>query len=666
MPILTSPFSRSLLGSVLLLGCLLFASACGTSKSTQKKADSTRALRLTAYDSTSGEPLDSARAVNRTLNDSLETDSGGEFVIEDPEPALYVFDVGGYGYHTQRHVSVLVEPDDTTLSAEIPVLKKTLQIDCESNRPFNWDRLINNYKQDTSRARVQLIDVFAEDGTVRVQPVVVNDLPTSTLFLPDNFGSLGHYEVTLYDDNNNRIPYEYADSPNEDGFRLYTKPDILPIVPQEAKRLAPSKLSLRDSVDEGTTVWAKIKYTFSSDDTLQATSATTFPDLDLDSLQVPRYDTLRTAGQVRVADSLVIQRDTTKMEIVGIDTTVTRSGYTLYSTLRDSNAVASPKAAKNLLYVPDSVKKRTSRDSLLANIRADSTVPSINTTEIPGSSPLRVVGRSDSTRLKPLLTNEQLIRTLSEGLPSLDADIDDLLSPADPNRKQAIATPTLNRTEIRRGLDVLPDSTFRDSVLLSAPRADSLFQVFDPDTLAATSDTLDVSADTTASDTTGAGRRNPFLTGTFDSLTPDTDSVSFDNLGQTIPLEADSVVTNSVVTDYIQDPPAHTYWFAPESVSDPDTRVMVVDSSFFRLRARGRVDTSTTINIASQLPKRVGPRDQITNLTFPQQVIRSPTGTYRRTYLKVWERLQTNEFQENYCQIFPIPLESKWRSATMR
>ncbi len=665
----TSPFSRSLIGSVFLLSCLFLVSACGTSEPVQQK-ESERILRLIAYDSTSGEPLDSARAVNRTLEDTLETDSAGLFTIKGAEPALYIFDVGGYGYHTQRHVSVLMEPDDTTLSAATPLLPKRVQIDCEGNRPFNWDRLVSSYKEDTTSVRVQLIDVFAEDGTVRIQPVVVNNLGTNTLFLPDNFGALGHYKVLLYDDQNNRIPYTYEDQPPDpEGSRIYTKSDIFPVVPKGTQRLAPSKINVRDSIKEGSTLWARLEYTFSPDDTLQATSATTFPDLNIDSLQVPVFDTVRTDGRVRVVDSLVLQRDTTKMRIVGVDTTVTRSGYRLFSTLHDGNAVSSPEEAKRLLYVPDSVKARARQDSIIASIRSDSTVPPIDTAAIssPDPPPFRIINRTDTTRLDSFLTDVRLTRMLSDGIPDRDTDPDNLLSMSEDLRESVLGTPTLSRDTVRRGFDLLPDSTFRDSVLLSAPPSDSLFQLFDPDTSAVVDTAVADTAVTPIADTAEAvAQRNPFLTGDFDTLTPDVDSISLDNLGQTIPLEADSVATESVITDYIQSPPSYSYWYAPESLSTRDARVMVVDPSFFRLRARGRVDTSATININNQLPGRVGPRDQVTTRLFPQQVIRIPAGTYRQTYLKVWERLQSNELKENYCQLFPFPLRSNWRSATMR
>lgn len=701
-----APFLRSLLGSVALLGCLLVFNACSSSKPA-KKAPSVRTLNLTAYDSTTGQPLDSARAVNRTFGDTLTTDSAGTFVLRDFEPALYVFDVGGYGYHTQRHVSVLVEPGDSSLTASTPILSKSLTINCEGRRPFNWGNLTSQYKNDSTQVRVQLIDVFAEDGEVRVQPVVVNDLPTTTLFLPDNFGKLGHYEIQLYDGNNNRVPFAFKDAPHDDGHRIYSKADILPIVPQAAERLQPATLVVEDSVEDGTTLYARMQYTFSASDTLRATSATTFPDLDLDSLQVPVFDTLRTDGRVRVPDSLVIQRDTTKMRIVGVDTTVTRSGYTLFSTLREGNAAASPQAARNMLYVPDSVKARAERDSLLAAVRADTTVPPIDTASIAGEkTSFHVVARTDRARIDSLILNDSLVSTLAKGLPNQEIGLDSLLALSPFVRQSYLETPTLSRMPTRRGLDLRPDSTFRDSLLMSAPVADSLFQLYDPDSMAAaeqllddatlarladtttasappadtaladtaTADTAQTSlaaadtarADTMHTDTTAAPRQNPFLIGSLDLLAPESDSIPIDSLGLTVPLDADSVVVDSVLTADLQAPPAHTHWHVPNSLSLWKTRVMVVDPSFFQLRARGRVDTSASIDIAGLLPSRVGPRNNITNLSFPQQVIRSPAGTYRQEYLKVWKQLQADNLQDQYCRIFPFPLRTDWRSTSMR
>jgi hypothetical protein len=234
----------------------------------------------------------------------------------------------------------------------------------------------------------------------------------------------------------------------------------------------------------------------------------------------------------------------------------------------------------------------------------------------------------------------------------------------------------LSREEIRQGLDTEPDTSLRASVLLSAPASDSLFRLFDADTTKdadtmaapaprAPTDTLAATDTTATTDTTARRPSNPFLAVPFDPLTPDADSIPFDSLGLTVGPAADSVTTASVVTSTLHDPPSHTYWFAPDSLSLWRTQVMVVDSSFFKLRARGRVDTSSTINIASLLPSRVGPRRQVTTKTFPQQVIRSPAGTYRQDYLTVWKKLQAEGLKQHYCRIFPFPLRTDWRSTSM-
>jgi hypothetical protein len=92
---------------------------------------------------------------------------------------------------------------------------------------------------------------------------------------------------------------------------------------------------------------------------------------------------------------------------------------------------------------------------------------------------------------------------------------------------------------------------------------------------------------------------------------------------------------------------------------------MVVDPSFFRLRARARIDTTAQINIAGLLPDRVGARTRVLAQRYPQQVIQAPTGTYRDRYLQTWRDVQSSTLKSHYCQILPFPLRSEWRSTSM-
>lgn len=650
------------LRSLVLSGCLLLVAlalnACGSSEPVQK-SESTRTLRLTAVDSASGEPLDSARAINRTVGDTLQTDSAGQFVMRDVESALHVFDVSGYGYHTQRHFAVLVEPTDTILTTETALLPQELSIDCEGHRPFGWDRMTSEYGDDSSRVRIQLLDVFAQGNEVQIQPILVNDLPTNTIFLPENFGALGHYDVLLYDDQNNRIDFEYKNAPPDEGHRIYSKKDLRPVVPKGSKRLDETTLVLDDSLGNERTLYARMYYTFASSDTLRATSATTFPDLNLDSLQVPAFDTVRTDGRIRVPDSLVLQRDTTITRVVGIDTTVTRSGYVLFSTLRDSNAAPTPEAAQNLLFIPDSVKARARRDSLEAIAEADTTVPEIDTTALappPDGRRLHVVERTDRARLDSLLTDTRLSQSLLEGLPPKTLSADSLLAMSQIYRTAALQPPTLTYAESRVSVDVPSDPAEDTSAILSAPRSDSLFQMVSPDTASA--------ADTT----TPPPDANPFVgpePGPPISP-PQVDSLPVDSLRLTVRPDADSVTTDSIVTNELSDPPDRSYWFIPDSLSVPGSRVLAVDPSFFQLRARPVVDTTVTVNVRALLPDRVGRREEEAVMVSPQQVVRIPAGTYRSRYLQVWKKLQASTLRRHYCQIFPFPLRSEWNPASIR
>lgn len=657
MPVFSRPALpwRSLFGSTLLLLSILLFSACGTSEPVQKTdAPVSQTLRLTALDSTSGAPLDSAQAINRTFGDTVRTDSAGQFVLPNVKPALHVFDVSGYGYHPQRHVSVLVEPDDTTRSATTSLLPQRLTIDCTGKRPYFWDKLTKRYREDSTLISFKLTEVFAKDGEVRIQPVAVNDL-SSPVFLPENFGALGHYEVLLYDGNNNRLSYTHKDAPRDDGHRIYSKADIRPVVPRDIERMEPSVVVVEDSVEEGTTIYARLDYTFSNDDTLEATSATTFPDLNLDSLQTPIFDTLRTAGAVQVPDSLVLKRDTTLVSVVGIDTTVTRDGYTLYSTLRDGNAAPNAEAARNLLYVPDSVVARTRRDSLRAIAEADTTVPDLDTLSaaFPDEPPpLQIVERQNTPGLQSLITNPEIIASLSKGLPAPTLSADSLLSVPENFRPPYLETPSLALDTVRRGLELQSDSALADSALLSAPASDSLFRLLDP---APTDTTVD------------PGDANPFVfPDPRERLAPDTDSITIDSLHLTIGPDADSVVTRSVVANDLHTPPEHSFWYLPRSMSRQNSRILVVDSTFFGLRARPYVDTTTVGNLTRLLPNRLGRRTVDERIPYPQQVARVPLGTYRTEYLTAWRELQEDNLEQHYCDIFPFPLNSDWRSTVMR
>ncbi len=658
MPVSPRPSAswHLLLGSILLFGSFLLVNGCGSSEPVRQEQEgpSSPTFRLTALDSTSGSPLDSARAIDRTFGDTLHTDSAGQFVLRDPKPALHVFDVSGYGYHPQRHLSVLIEPGDTVRSATTSLLRQRLSIDCTNNRPYFWDNVTDQYREDTTSVRLQLTDVFAKDGEVRIQPVAVNDL-SSPIFLPDNFGTLGHYKVLLYDGNNNRIPYSHKDAPPDEGHRIYSKGDIRPVVPGDIERMEPSVVVIGDSIEEGTTIYARLDYTFSNNDTLEATSAKAFPDLNLDSLQTPVFDTLRTAGEVQVPDSLVLKRDTTTVRVVGIDTMVTRDGYTLYSTLRDGNAVPNAEAARNLLYVPDSVIARARRDSLKAIAESDTTVPDVDAvTELPPDEApsVQVVDRTNIPALQSLIDDPDLIQSLSEGLPDPQLRPDSLLSLSASLRTAYLQTPSLSVDTVRRGLDTQPDSLQADSIFLSAPMSDSLFRLLDP-----------VPTDTTVNQVAA----NPFVKpDPSERFAPDADSITIDSLHLTVGPDADSVVTTPVVTSDLHTPPTHSYWYLPSSMSSQNNRLLVVDPSFFRLRARPSVDTKTMSNLARFLPDRLGRRTEDERIPYPQQVARAPVGTYRSTYLKAWKTLQENNLRQHYCDIFPFPFNSEWRSTVMR
>lgn len=626
---------RPLIGGFVLFMLILLMNACGTAESVREAPT----LRLTAVDSKTGEPLDSAEVWNRRTGDTTDVGSGEPFALQEPSPTLYVFDIDGYGFHRHRHFSVLVEPDDKSIFLDAPLRPKQLSIDCQSARALYKEDLSHAVDQDSNGVQLRLLNTLARNGQVQVQPAVVNnfDIP---IFVPKNFGPLGHYSIRLVDEDGNELSYEYEDGPPKQDHRIYSETDILPVVPGETERLRKYILTLQEEIEEGTTIYAHMGYDFSLSDTLQATSATPFPAVHLDSLHVPHYDTLRVKGQIQAADSLVLKQDTTVMEITGIDTTVTRDGYLLYSTRRDSNTTPTAEAARSLLFVPDSVKERVRRDSLATEPPIASIPPEEQDLHVPLPSepilnlPPTIVHRRNRSRLNDIIRDSTLVDALTSGLPRLHVSADSLLNLPESLRETYLSTPDLPRKKIHRGvspntsasntpsLQVLPDNSLPVSL---SPEGSSLLSSVSP---------------------------------------PVPDSIPFDSLSLTVPSEADSFVTGSVVDAYLDTPPQHSYWYVPDSLTADKTRVMVIDSTFRHLRARPYVDTTYT-HYEALIPDRLGQPDTSTHLRFPQQVITAPTGGYRTQYLRAWRQFQQRRLRNHYCQIYPYPLESRWRTMAM-
>jgi hypothetical protein len=723
---------RSIVGS--LFACLLILALNGCS-STQPPVSKTQAsIQGTIVDSTTGAPLDSAHVFMRRRGDTVATGAGGTFSLDGMPPGLYVFDVSAYGYHPHRHVSALVRPGDETVSVNIPLLPQTLQVRCEGlERTYHQD-VQSFVRRDSSAVGLRLIDLFAKDGEVRLQPVVTSKV-SAPLFLPDSLGPRSHYEVELVDESGSPLDYHYKKQQvsRPELHQIYKKGDILVAVPEQAKRIAPEVLTLEESVSPGTAIYARVHYDFSLDDTLRSTPQTDFPRENLDSLQVANYDTMRVDGSLIAPDSLVERRDTTVVRTVGLDTTVTRDGYLLYSTERDTNAFRNAEEAVRELYVPDSVKARARLDSLIA--------AGVDTSRSPAdedaarlarpTGPLtEYVVRTDRRRLDSLIADNSLARILSYGIPNPSASIDSLKLLTDSSLAATLQPPRLDRRPIKRytprpdsvlqsypadslgsvlnrlvrdsvvvdslirvptadtgttggadlrasdslrtaGADSLqadslaPDSTALRATADDSVRTDSAGAV--PDSLTRGLAADSVTTDSLLADTTGA--RKPTVSDTLTigelfpaSLPADSIRAYLERAG----VATDSVVIDSTIGSYVNAPPPETYRYVPGSETRSGRSVLVLDPAFSRLRVQAKLDTARVEDLLALTPERVGepPEPRIERVL--QQIILVPTGGYRQKYLDRWTAEQQSNLRDHYCEIFRLPLQSPWRSTTMR
>lgn len=696
---------RPALGSLLTCVLLLVLNACGTSRPASSPMAS---IEGHVVDSASGERLDSARIVHQTGDDTVSATAQGTFSIDGLAPGLYLFDVGKYGYHTQRHVSALIRPGDDEVELDVPLLPQELQINC-GNLQVNYHDNVRDYiEQDSNAVRLRLVDLFAQNGEVRIQPVVLSNV-SAPLFMPDNFGPQGHYDIELVDGNGNPVPYHHESGPVEapDRNRIYRRGDILVVVPEQAKRLEPTILELEKDLPAGTPLYARMRYNFRLQDTLRSTPETDFPDEDLDSLQVPSYDTLRVDGSLLVPDSLVERRDTSVVRVVGVDTSVTRDGYLLYSTERDTNAFRNADEAVRELYVPDSVKARARLDSLIAQgVDTSRTAPDTADSVVRPSQPptIRVVSRTEGRRLDSLVVDNDLARILRYGIPGPETSLDSLNLLTDSSLTAMLQPPRLERRPLRRYVP-RPDSVLQDypadslgETLATLVRNEQI-----PSSLVRTSspsDTLNrlragedsLATDSTAApapptdslaageepppgaegsvapaDTAGPVRRHLVSdTLTVGDLFPDASSDSLRARLERAGVAVDSVVVDSTLGAFVTDPPAGLLYTVPESQTATNGPVLVVDPVFERLRAQTALDTSTVDELLSLLPERLGKPPEPDIHRVVQQIILVPSGGYRQKYLNQWAAIQQTNLREHYCEVFRSSLQSPWRSTTTR
>jgi hypothetical protein len=104
----------------------------------------------------------------------------------------------------------------------------------------------------------------------------------------------------------------------------------------------------------------------------------------------------------------------------------------------------------------------------------------------------------------------------------------------------------------------------------------------------------------------------------------------------------------------------------PPTLTVDSSRVLVVEPTFYRLRANPAVDTALVADITALTPNRIATEQRTVVERLAQQVVAVPTGGYRERYLTRWRALQQEELRDPYCEILRRPLQSEWTSTTVR
>ena len=531
--------------------------ACQTTKTQQiidfGPSDTRTTIEGTIVDSLSGEPVDSVAVSYRGASRTLYTDAAGRFSLPDVPPGVYLFDLSKYGYHAKRDVAAVVSPGDSTVTVEATLLGMSLDMKCYGINADYHDDVNRFAEEDSNAVRLRMLDFFVRGNRAVMQPVITNNV-NAPLFMPGNYGAYGNYDVTLVDADGNPIEFRHtnkeAEAPGLGTSRIYERGDVQVVVPRQSQRLETTEMEITESLSPGQAVYGKIRYDFSLDRELRPTPNSTFPEVTLDSLRFPIYDTLRVSGDLIVPDSLVMGVDTTIVRVLGTDTTITRGSEVLFSS-EDTDTLTT-RQALSLLRLKELPRE-------LGPVE----LPPIDTTR----PPLYIVERGNNVALDTLVTERGRLNDLiSASWPKDSTDTRALRTrrrpvwrydtpvPDDPARLDSLLTPLI----VPDSVDV--DSLLADSLLLApllpepepAPKAMGAGEAPQDDT--APSDT--VAVDPMPTDTSRVESRveeAPADTAGVDPAVPDTTD------------EADVMLD-----DAMEDPAADTTGAASETLRAPE------------------------------------------------------------------------------------------------
>lgn len=770
----------------------LTLTACQTTE-TQRIIDvppsDTRAtITGTIVDSLTDAPLDSVTVSYRGVDRTLYTDERGRFTLPDVPPGVYVFDLSKYGYHDRLNVAAVVGPRDQTVDITASMLSQSLNMQCQDvNADYHTD--IDGFlERDSAGVRLRTLDFVAEQRDVLVQPAITNSV-NAPIFIPKNAGRYGNYELTLVKEDGTPVPFEYPDAPKKGNGMgdkdVYERGDVRVIVPRQSQRLEATRVRLTGDVSPGMPVYAKMRYTFSLDETLRPTPTSTFPSVTLDSLRTPFFDTLRVSDRLIVPDSLILGVDTTLVRVLGTDTTITRDGQVLYSSeeadtmdvntalsllrLREEEEELGPlklppiDTTRPPLYLVNRFDDRA-RDTLIvendrvqnlidASWPADSTdTRALRTRQRPvwRHSPPKAEDTAqldsllagmfvpDSVRVDSLLSDSTLLSPFLPEPPAREQPTEPDTSLTDTSLTDTSLTDTSATAPVQAD-SVMAGSVMVDSVMADTVAADSLQMPAEAQdtTAAAAGESIatapaasdSVSADSVAVDTTSADSISAdsvsvdeMTAGEAQTREPEPPRITIDSLRKTMnvdslrrarrteilqsALAADTsrdvpldVLRSAVLVDSLErairgdslrpglppmdellplanqidslsslppTPQGELALSVPTAWSADSTRVLLLSPMILRQPMQPLVDSSLVADLTSLTPQRLILQPKRLSQIIVQQIILAPISVYREEYLQTWAEVQRENLKDPYCDIFRIPLETEWRSTTVK
>jgi hypothetical protein len=212
------------------------------------------------------------------------TDDDGRFAIRNIPLRSYTFTASHPTFFDKPKIYASLNPRRDSIHRRIAMIPQSLTLTCGPQSNQYHSRVREATREMPDAVRLTTLDVRASQDTLRIWPVISNNVDLFPVFVPDNFNFYGHYRVDVINQEGDTLDVTFANRPERflSEHRIYRKPDVIPVPPQTTRELEPLVLTFNDTPEDETLIQAQVTYNFTLEETIRPTQNTPFPEVDID------------------------------------------------------------------------------------------------------------------------------------------------------------------------------------------------------------------------------------------------------------------------------------------------------------------------------------------------------------------------------------------------